>query len=57
MKKKLHKIYLLSNQLEDFISFEKQRAMCLRKSRLDQKNYFEEIKKKLKKIPKNFGDI
>ena len=33
IKKKLHKIWISSNLLEDYIEFKKQRAVCLRRSR------------------------
>lgn len=54
IKKKLHKIWLSTDHMEDGILFKRQRAICLRRSRLDQKTYFEEIQKKTQKNAKEF---
>ncbi len=54
IKKKLHKIWISSNLMDDYIEFKKQRAICLRRSRLDQRKYFDSIQTKAPNNIKEF---
>ena len=54
IKKKLHKLWLSTNDHDDFIEFKKQRAICLRMSRLDQRKYYEELQDRTSKNIKEF---
>lgn len=54
VKKKLHKIWISTDNQEDYIEFKKQRALCLRMSKLDQKRYYDEIQNRCKSNIKEF---
>jgi len=45
-KKKLHKIWIQSNVENDYIAFKRQRAICIRLSRLDYNKFIDKIEEK-----------